>query len=102
MAFFLGIDAGASKTRCALGDEERVLATALSSSCKIQRVGEAEARRVLHAVVQQACQTARVPPNEIKHICMGISGASEPNAVESIRRILNELVPAPADVIGDV
>jgi len=102
MAFFIGIDAGGSKTRCALGDEERVLATALTSSCKIQRVGEDEARRALHNVIQEVCKIAGVPARGIEHACIGISGASDSGVVERVRSILGEVISAPADVVGDM
>ncbi len=102
MAFFLGIDAGGSKTRCAIGDEHRVLGTAQGSSCKIQRVGEAEARRVLHVLVKEAIQAAGVGSKQIEHACIGISGASDPDVAEAVRRILGEIIPAPVEVVGDV
>src|SRR5579859_3679064 len=102
MAFFLGIDAGGSKTRCAIGDEHRVLGRAQGSSCKIQRVGEAEARRALHAVVKEAIQAASVTLKQIECACIGISGASDPDVAEAVRRILGEIIPAPLEVVGDI
>src|SRR5580704_15944277 len=50
MAFYLGIDGGGTKTRCILGNETAVLATAVSGGCNIVRLGEAQARESLHAV----------------------------------------------------
>ena len=44
MAFYLGIDGGGTKTRCILGNETAVLATAVSGGCNIVRLGEAPAR----------------------------------------------------------
>jgi glucosamine kinase len=101
MAIFLGIDAGGTKTRCVVGDEHRVLGRAQGSSCKIQRVGEAEARRALHAVVKEAIQAAGVTA-KIEQACIGISGASDLEVAASVRRILGEIIPAPVEVVGDV
>ncbi|HLQ50060.1 MAG TPA: BadF/BadG/BcrA/BcrD ATPase family protein [Terriglobales bacterium] len=102
MAFFLGIDAGGSATRCVVGDEYRILGRAQTSSCKIQRVGEAEARRALHAVIREACQVADVAPGRIEQACIGISGASHPEVVERVRHIINEVISAPVEVLGDI
>jgi N-acetylglucosamine kinase-like BadF-type ATPase len=102
MAFFLGIDAGGSRTRSAIGDECRVLGRANGSSCKIQRVGEAEARRALHALVEQACQAAEMPRSRIEQVCIGISGSSDPDVVERVRGIIGEVVSAPVEVVGDM
>ncbi|HTC93860.1 MAG TPA: BadF/BadG/BcrA/BcrD ATPase family protein [Terriglobales bacterium] len=102
MAIFLGIDAGGTYTRCVVGDEHRVLGTAHGSSCKIQRVGEAEARRALYAVVREAIQAAGVTAKQIEHACIGISGASDPDVAAAVRRILGEVIPAPVEVVGDV
>ncbi|HZR27287.1 MAG TPA: BadF/BadG/BcrA/BcrD ATPase family protein [Terriglobales bacterium] len=102
MAIFFGIDAGGSKTRCAIGDEHGVLGTAQGSSCKIQRVGEAEARRALHAVVKEAIQAAGVSAEQVERACIGISGASDPKVAEAVRRILGEVISVPIEVVGDV
>ena len=40
MSFYLGIDAGGTKTVCILGDESRTLARATGGSIKHMRVGE--------------------------------------------------------------
>jgi N-acetylglucosamine kinase-like BadF-type ATPase len=102
MTFFLGIDAGGSKTRAAVGDEHRILGRADTSSSKIQRVGEAEARRTLRAVIQEACGAAGIAPNRIAQACIGISGFSDPDVVERVRSIVGETVPAPVEVVGDM
>jgi glucosamine kinase len=102
MAFFLGIDAGGTKTRCVVGDEHGVVGRSQGSSCKIQRVGEAEARHALHAVVTEACQAAGVSAGKIGQVCIGISGASNPDVAELVRRILGEVVSAPVEVLGDI
>ena len=102
MSLFLGIDAGGSATRCVVGDEHRILGRAQTSSCKIQRVGEAEARRALHAVIREACQSAGVAPGGIEQACIGISGASHPEVVERVRHIMGEVISAPVEVLGDI
>ena len=101
MALFLGIDGGGSKTRCVVGDDHRVLGTALTSSCKIQRVGEDEARRALHTVVKEACDAAGVSHNCIERVCIGIAGITDSSAADWVQRTLGQVISAPVEVVGD-
>lgn len=102
MSFYLGIDGGGTKTRCALGDETTVLATSMSGGSNVIRVGERNAREALHTAVRQACATANITPDQIKSICIGAAGAARPEIAATIRSILFELTPAPVDVVGDM
>lgn len=102
MALFLGIDGGGTKTRCVVGDEHRVLGTALTSSCKIQRVGEDEARRALHTVVKEACDAAGVSVNRIDQACIGIAGITDGSVTEWVQRALAQVISAPVEVVSDV
>ena len=54
MSFYLGIDAGGTKTVCILGDESRTLARATGGSIKHMRVGERQAALNLQQVVKEA------------------------------------------------
>jgi len=111
MVFYLGIDGGGTKTRCALGNETAVLATAVSGGSNIVRFGEvlaeghgldSRARESLHAVVNQACTMAKIPPNQIQAICLGAAGAARPEAAAKLRSVLAELNPhAEIQVVGD-
>ena len=60
MSFYLGIDGGGTKTRCALGDETIVLATSMSGGSNVIRVGEANAKEALHTAVRHICATANI------------------------------------------
>ena len=101
MAYFLGIDAGGSKTSALIGDEQRELGRADGPSCKIQNVGEAAARASLKDIIQRACAEAKVSPAELGRVCIGISGASNTEVADRVRRIIGELTPAQVQVIGD-
>lgn len=102
MALYLGIDGGGTKTRCALGDEIRTLATAVSGGSNVIRLGEAQARASLHAVVLEACAAAKVNPKQIQHICVGAAGAARPEIAAKIQSILVEVTPATVEVLGDM
>ena len=101
MSFYLGIDGGGTKTRCALGDETRVLATAVTGGSNVVRHGEAQARVALHEGICEVCGAANISPQQIHRICVGAAGAARPAVVSAIRNILAELTPAPVQVVGD-
>ena len=105
MPYYLGIDGGGTKTRCVLADETTVLATAMSGGSNIVRLGETQAREALHTAVRQACATAKIAPDQIRAISIGVAGASVPEIAAKIRGILTELTPqislANIEVVGD-
>lgn len=101
MPFYLGIDGGGTKTRCALGDESHVLATAMTGGSNMIRLGETRAREALHAALRDVCAAANISPDQIRGICVGASGAGRPEVVAAIRAILAELTPATIQVVGD-
>jgi glucosamine kinase len=110
MAYYLGIDGGGTKTRCVLGDEMTVLATAMSGGSNIVRLGETQAREALHTAIRQVCATANISPAQISAVCIGAAGADRPEIVAKIRAILAELIAETAsetalpkiEVVGDM
>ena len=81
MSLFLAIDAGGTKTRCLLADEEKVLGRAVTGSVKLMRVGEAEATARLRAMLAEVAATAGVPLAEVTRTCIGIAGYT----IEAVR-----------------
>jgi glucosamine kinase len=106
MAYYLGIDGGGTKTRCVLGDELTVLATAMSGGSNIVRLGETQTREALHSAIRQVCATANISPAQIRAVCIGAAGADRPKIVAKIRAILAELIAEAArpkiEVVGDM
>jgi N-acetylglucosamine kinase-like BadF-type ATPase len=102
VAFYLGIDGGGTKTRCALGDETSVLATAVAGGSNVIRVGEAPAREALQTAVREVCTTAKITPNQVRGVCMGAAGAARPEIADKIQRILARMTPASIEVVGDM
>ena len=102
MAIFLGIDGGATKTTCVVGDEHSVLATATTGSCSVIRVGEEKAREALHEAVRQACALASVDPGQIAGACVGATGAALPQISERVSQLMGEVVHCPVQVVGDM
>ncbi len=110
MPYYLGIDGGGTKTRCALADETALLATAMSGGSNMIRLGETHARDALHAAIRQVCATAKIAPAQIHAICIGAAGADRPEIAAKIRSILAELISEIApdialtkiEVVGDM
>ena len=102
MPYYLGIDGGGTKTTCAVGDETRLLASATAGPSNIVRVGEAQTRESLQAVVRQACSASGITVKQVSRTCVGGSGAARPELAAIIRSILAEILPTPIDVVGDM
>ncbi|HVJ06887.1 MAG TPA: BadF/BadG/BcrA/BcrD ATPase family protein [Acidisarcina sp.] len=101
MAFFLGIDAGGTKTVCAIGDETRILARAQGGSIKHMRVGKEQAGENLRAVVGEALQAAGVRADQIASSCVGTAGSRIPSFAAWVMQSLEELVSGKVEVCGD-
>jgi glucosamine kinase len=102
MPLYLGIDAGGTKTDCAVSNGAELLGQATGSTCKLAYVGREKAREALQAVIRQACEVARVHAHEIQHVCIGMSGASLAEAVQWAQQTIRELIPeATIYVAGD-
>ncbi len=102
MPLYLGIDAGGTKTDCALSNGAELLGQASGASCKLARLGREKARENLQLVIQQACEAARVLPRDVQHVCVGMAGASLPEAVQWTQSTIREIAPGAAIyVAGD-
>jgi N-acetylglucosamine kinase-like BadF-type ATPase len=94
MPLYLGIDAGGTKTDCAVSNGAELLGQATGATCKLARVGKESARDNLQAVVRRACDAARVRLQDVQHVCIGMAGASLAEAVNWAQETLRELMPA--------
>jgi N-acetylglucosamine kinase-like BadF-type ATPase len=102
MALYLGIDAGGTKTDSAVSNGAELLGQATGTSCKLARVGQEKARQVLQEVIRRACESARVLARDIQHVCIGMAGASLPEAVTWAQETIREAIPgATIYVAGD-
>jgi glucosamine kinase len=101
MPYYLGIDAGGTKTESAVSNGAELLGQATCGSCKVLRVGEEQARRNLRQAVLEACDAAKVRPGEISQVCIGMSGASIPGIISWAEGVIHELGPAHVKIIGD-
>ena len=102
VAIYLGIDGGGTKTTCAVGDDNTLLASATTGPSNVIRVGEDEARASLQAAIRQSCAAAGVTPDAVARVCIGMSGGARPQTSEIVRRIVSELVSCEIEIVGDM
>ncbi|HEY1657034.1 MAG TPA: BadF/BadG/BcrA/BcrD ATPase family protein [Candidatus Sulfotelmatobacter sp.] len=102
VAYYLGIDGGGSKTACAIGDEDIILASSMAGPSNITRVGEERARSSLHQAIRAACDAAHLNPKEINSACIGAAGAARADVAAAIRQAAAELIPGEIAVVGDM
>jgi glucosamine kinase len=102
VAIYLGIDGGATKTTCAIGDAKSVLGTATAGGSNVIRLGEVRAREGLHAAVREACAAAGIAAEQIDCACVGASGAGRAEVSDVVARMMQELVPCRVQVVGDI
>lgn len=101
MPRYMGIDAGGTKTDCAIGNGLSVLGEATGETCKVAQVGEEKARSALHNIIRRTCKAAKVSPKKIERLCIGISGASVPGNAAWVQNVIQEVVDSEVLVIGD-
>lgn len=102
VAYYLGIDGGGTKTKCLVGDETSVLATATAGPANITRVGETLARESLHQVIHVACLAAHIDLHEIRGACIGAAGAGREEIATALKKFAAELLPCHTRVVGDM
>src|ERR1700684_1073261 len=101
MPFYFGIDAGGTKTACALGDAESVLVRARGGSIKPLRVSPEEAQQNLKALLEDVAAQAGITLNHITATSIGIAGLRFPETRPWLTGLLSSLVSGAVDVCGD-
>ena len=101
MQYFLGLDAGGTKTTGALADDERELARAETGTIKLLRIGGQEARQNLKTLFTQLTSSHGVDLQSIARICIGTAGASVPLVTNWIRETVPQLAGGELLLCGD-
>ncbi len=101
MAYYLAIDAGGTKTRCALAEERRVLAEAQCGSVKLMRVGEAEATTRILGVLAEVSARAGVGLHSVRGTCVGLAGLSIAAVRSWAQRTIGPVVGGELLLCGD-
>ncbi len=102
MAFFLGIDGGATKATCLVGDEAHVLGSSRAGGCNLVRSAEDVARKNLHIAIREACQAAHISPEQIARACLGAAGITATGVPDKLKAMLAELIPGCIEIVSDM
>ncbi|MGC2544522.1 MAG: BadF/BadG/BcrA/BcrD ATPase family protein [Silvibacterium sp.] len=101
MAFFLGLDAGGTKTAAALGDDTHILVRAAGGSIKPLRVSLEQAQENLAALLADVARQSGVDMRQIAASCVGTAGLRLPQTDKWMRQIISRCAGGAIDVCGD-
>ena len=101
MAYYIGIDGGGTKTECVLGDDHDLRARTSAPSCKIQVVGKLAAQVVVQNAIRAVCAQARVDPERVGQVCIGVAGYSGQGIAAALTAMVWEVARIPVHVVGD-
>lgn len=102
MAFFLGIDAGGTKTDYALAKDSEIIARVRSGSIKRMRVDAQTAAHHLEGALKELTAITGIPLTEIRQTCVGTAGETVPLVTDWLRAEIPARVGGGLLVLGDV
>ncbi|MDE0199645.1 MAG: hypothetical protein OXK78_15685 [Caldilineaceae bacterium] len=95
MAYFLGIDGGATKTHIILSNGTgRLVGEGQSGPSNYHIVGVEQAAANLSAAISQALTPSAVFPSEVKAACAGMAGFDGPSDQKQLHQILTSALKA--------
>ena len=101
MAFYLGFDAGGTKTDCALADETAILARTQNGSIKPLRVSAAQAEANMRALLEEIANQSSVDLKQVAVSCVGTAGVRFPQTKEWMEQIISRYAGGEILVCGD-
>jgi glucosamine kinase len=102
LRYFIGIDAGATKTTFVLGDTHRELARSIAGTMKLIRTDAAQADLHVSAGLQELAATSGIPLSSVASTCVGIAGVSIPAVRDGAESILRKYLTEKLVLCGDV
>ncbi len=102
MAFFLGLDAGGTKTDYVLADETRELARVRTGTIKRLRTDAATATASLEEGLRELTAKTGVSMQSITRTCIGTAGVSVPLVTDWLRESFAARVSGELILMGDV
>jgi N-acetylglucosamine kinase-like BadF-type ATPase len=102
MQYFLGVDAGATKTDFLLGDETRELARVRTGTIKRMKASAETTEANLQSALRQLTEATGVSMQSIICCCIGTAGETVPLVVDWLRQAFALHVGGELILIGDV
>ncbi len=101
MAYFLGLDAGATRTRCVLADNDKILARASSGTIKIMHRTVADVQKNLDDLLREVAAESGISLHSIACTCVGLAGISVPRVADWVRNELHARVSGDILLVSD-
>ena len=102
MQYFLGVDAGGTKTEFVLGDEHRELTRVRTGTIKRMKADAATAETNLEAALGELRARTGVVCTSITRCCIGTAGETVPLVVNFLREAFARHVGGELIIVGDV
>jgi glucosamine kinase len=102
MRYFLGVDAGGTKTEFLLADEINHLARVRTGTIKRMKADEASAEANLLSGLNQLTAVTGISMHSISRCCIGTAGESVPLVVDWLRKSFARHVGGELILLGDV
>jgi glucosamine kinase len=101
MAYYLGFDAGGTKTECALALDDTILARATGGTIKIMRASDQQAQRHLNELLHALVAQTGIDLRDVSCTCVGLAGISVPRISSFVRHALHAHVGGEVLLAGD-
>ncbi len=102
MPYFLGVDAGGTKSEFLLGDETSVLARVRTGTIKRMKASEETTEANLVDALRRLTAATGIPMQSIARCCIGTAGNTVPLVVDWLRDAFARHVGGELILIGDV
>ena len=102
MQYFLGVDAGGTKTEFVLGDDRRELARVRAGTIKRMKADVATAEANLQTALRELQAATGIPIASITRCCIGTAGDTVPLVVNWLREAFAHHVGGELVIVGDV
>lgn len=102
MAFYLGVDAGGTKTQYVLGDEQRVLGRVQGGTIKRMRADAATTRQNLDKSLAELSALTGLSMKSVARTCIGAAGITVPLVTDWMREAFGQRVGGALILVGDV
>jgi len=102
MQYFLGVDAGGTKTEFVLGDESRELARVRAGTIKRMKADAATAEANLQTALGELHAVTGISLQSIARCCIGTAGETVPLVVRWLREAFARHVGGELIIVGDV
>lgn len=102
MAFFLGVDAGGTKTQYVLGDEQRVIGRVQGGTIKRMRADAETTTQNLDEALGELSLMTGISMQSVSRTCIGAAGITVPLVTDWMREAFGKRVGGSLILVGDV